>query len=55
VSRGTTAEIDPFSWTIVDGKLYLNLNRRIQRRWSKDVPGNIEKADKNWPGVLGKQ
>jgi hypothetical protein len=54
VSRGTTADIDPFSWNIVDGKLYLNLNPSIKDKWKKDIPGNIEKGDRNWPGVLNK-
>jgi len=54
VSRGTTADIDPFSWTIVEGKLYLNLNRKIKNKWRKDIPGNINKANRNWPGVLGR-
>jgi hypothetical protein len=54
VSRGTTADIDPYAWTIVDGKLYLNLNRAIKDRWSEDIPGNIVKGDENWPKVLGK-
>jgi hypothetical protein len=46
VSRGTTADIDPFAWRIVDGKLYLNLNSRIQKKWTRDIPGNIKKADR---------
>jgi hypothetical protein len=54
VSQGSTANIDPNSWKIVDGKLYLNLNKRIHAKWEKDIPGYIEKADKNWPGVLKK-
>ncbi len=54
VSRGTTADIDPDSWSIVDGKLYLNLNKKIQKLWKNDVPGNIKKADENWPGVIKK-
>jgi hypothetical protein len=50
---GTTANIDPVEgWKIVDGKLYLNYNREIQKKWAKDIPGYIEKADKNWPDVL---
>jgi hypothetical protein len=50
---GTTANIDPINgWKIVDGKLYLNYNRKIQKKWLKDIPGFIEKADKNWPEVL---
>ncbi|ASC69795.1 hypothetical protein XM38_007240 [Halomicronema hongdechloris C2206] len=52
LSQGYTAGIDPNAWKIVDGKLYLNYDQRIQRRWSQDVPGNIAKADQNWPGVL---
>ncbi len=52
VSQGYTADIDPEAWKIVDGKLYLNYNKSIQKKWSKDIPGNIAKADQNWPGVL---
>ncbi|ESA38287.1 yhs domain-containing protein [Leptolyngbya sp. Heron Island J] len=52
VSQGTTASIEPTSWKIVDGKLYLNYDARIQERWSKDIPGHIAQADQNWPGVL---
>lgn len=54
VSRGYTAPIDPQAWKIVDGALYLNYSRRVQRLWEEDVPGNIEKARQNWPGVLQK-
>jgi hypothetical protein len=50
---GTTANVDPVNWwKIVDGKLYLNLNGKIQKKWEKDIPGHIQKADQNWPGVL---
>ena len=50
---GTTANIDPVEgWKIVDGKLFLNYNREIQKKWEKDIPGYIQKANENWPGVL---
>jgi hypothetical protein len=50
---GTTADIDPLEgWKIVDGKLYLNYSRKVQKKWEKDIPGYINKADENWPGVL---
>jgi hypothetical protein len=50
---GTTADIDPVNaWEIVDGKLYLNINREVQKKWQKDIPGYVKKADQNWPGVL---
>jgi len=54
VSRGTTADIDPQAWSVVDGKLYLNLNMDIRQKWSDDMGANIKKADENWPSVLGK-
>ena len=52
VSEGYTAPTSPDAWRIVDGKLYLNFNRRIQRRWERDIPGRITSADANWPRVL---
>ena len=52
-AEGYTAKGDPRHWKVVDGKLYLNFNGRIQRRWEQDIPGHIAKADANWPGILG--
>jgi YHS domain-containing protein len=46
--------IQPEAWSIVDGKLYLNKNLGVRETWRKDIPGNIRKADMNWPGVLKK-
>lgn len=40
---------DPNAWKIVDDKLYLNLNKSVQERWSKDIPGFVRGADNNWP------
>lgn len=53
VSQGYTASTDPNAWRIVNGKLYLNYSRRVQRRWEQDVSGNIAKGNANWPDVLG--
>lgn len=52
VSQGYTASTDPEAWSIVDDRLYLNYSKGVRRRWEKDIPGNIEKADNNWPSVL---
>jgi YHS domain-containing protein len=52
VSRGYTAKSDPRAWKVVGGKLYLNYDAKIQERWQSDIPGNIAKADQNWPRVL---
>lgn len=51
VSKGYTADIDPEAWKIVDGKLYLNYDLEVQKLWEQDVPGNIRKADENWPRI----
>lgn len=52
VAQGKTASTDPEAWKIVDGKLYLNYNRKIQEKWQEDVPGNVAKADESWPKIL---
>lgn len=54
VSQGYTANIDPASWKIVSGKLYLNYDPGVQARWAQDIPGFIAQAEKNWPGLLAK-
>ena len=54
VSQNSTASIDPESWKIVEGKLYLNYSAAIQKKWEADIPGYIEKADINWPKLLKK-
>lgn len=55
VSQNYTANSDPENaWKIVNGKLYLNYNRDVQKKWEDDVPGNIAKGETNWPKVLQK-
>ena len=54
VSQGYTAKGDPKHWKVVNGKLYLNYDARVQKDWEKDIPGHIAKAGKNWPAVLDK-
>lgn len=54
VSQGYTAKGDARYWRIVDGKLYLNYNAKVQKDWSQDIPGFIAKADAQWPAMLSK-
>ena len=54
VSHGFTKPTDPDAWYIHDDKLYLNLSKGVQKKWFKDIPGNIQRADNNWPSVLDK-
>jgi YHS domain-containing protein len=51
VSQGHTASIDPEAWRVVDGKLYLNYSKGVQKKWEMDTTGYIQKADQNWPGL----
>ncbi|MEM8582325.1 MAG: YHS domain-containing (seleno)protein [Pseudomonadota bacterium] len=52
VAEGYTASTDPDAWKIVDNKLYLNYSAGVQRRWERDILGNISRGDSNWPAVL---
>ncbi|WP_419904057.1 YHS domain-containing (seleno)protein [Kiloniella sp.] len=52
VAQGDTASADPYAWRIVNNKLYLNYSAGIQRRWERDISGNIKRGDANWPNVL---
>lgn len=54
VAQGYTAPIDPAAWKIVGGRLFLNYDRSVQRRWERDIPGFIAKADANWPALAGR-
>jgi YHS domain-containing protein len=48
MTESRKALTDPEVWKIVDGKLYLNCSREAYEKWSRDIPGNIKKADSNW-------
>ena len=50
-AKGALAPGDPLAWTVVDKKLYINLSPAIRKTWLQDVPGNIRKANANWPSL----
>lgn len=49
MARDKLATIDPNMWSIVDSKLYLNYDRRVQDKWLGDMREEINKADEYWP------
>jgi YHS domain-containing protein len=49
VSQGYHAKGDARNWRIVDGKLYLNYNAKVQADWERDAAGFIAKAETQWP------
>ena len=53
VSLGSLSASVPEAFTIHDGRLYLTSSTAIRAVWSKDIDGNIRKADANWPGLTG--
>ena len=54
VAVGKKFVADPNIWKIVNGKLYLNLDKDIQKKWLEDIPDYIKKADKNWAKIQNK-
>jgi len=53
MASGYIASTVPEAWTIYEDKLYLNYSTGVRGRWERDIPGNIMKADENWPTALG--
>jgi len=53
VSMEKKFDTDPLAWKIVDNKLYLNLNKDIQKKWLTDVPGYLNSANEHWPEIKG--
>ncbi|MEM7664628.1 MAG: YHS domain-containing (seleno)protein [Pseudomonadota bacterium] len=51
MSRGSLAPGDPTVYKLVDGKVYLNVNKQVQSMWLKDIPGFIAKANAAWPKI----
>ena len=50
--KKTRASGDPEYWKIVNGKLYLNYDKKVQTEWLQDIEGHIAKGDDNWPTML---
>lgn len=48
MTRGIEVKADPEAWTIVDGKLFIKVNKEARDDWRKDSAENIENANKSW-------
>jgi YHS domain-containing protein len=48
---GHKAPTQPDAWSIVNGKLYLNYNKSVQKDWRSNQAELIRQADLNWPTV----
>jgi YHS domain-containing protein len=54
VGLGKLFPVDISTWQVRDSRLYLNLNPDILKKFNEDLPGNVAKADKNWPALVKK-
>jgi hypothetical protein len=54
VSKGRKYNVDPTAFKVVDNKLYLNYNARVQEIWSADQSNLISVAEGNWDDIKGK-
>jgi YHS domain-containing protein len=54
VGLGKLFPVDITTWQVRGGKLYLNLNQDILKKFNEDFAGNVAKAEKNWPGLVKK-
>lgn len=48
VAQGGKVPGNPTLWRIVDGRLYLNVNRNVVGFWEADIPGNLQSSEANW-------
>lgn len=54
VAQGHAVKIEPDQFTIVSGKLYLNYDADINKKWRADEAGYIKTADGKFAGVIAK-
>jgi hypothetical protein len=45
-------KVDPEAWSVIDGKLYLNYDAKVQATWTKDAARYIKLADGKFPALL---
>jgi len=54
-AQGHTAPIKIEAWQIVNGRLLMQYDLGVKKDFNKDQQGNLQKADKNWPGIVNKE
>jgi YHS domain-containing protein len=52
VAQGNKVPGNPNLWRIVNGKLYLNITKAVNRTWEEDIPGYLQQAGGKWAGRL---
>lgn len=52
VANGYAVKIEADQWEILEGKLYLNYDNSVQKKWIKNKLGFITEADSKFESVL---
>lgn len=52
VALGKLFPVDISTWQVREGKLYLNLNPDILKKFNEDIASQVTKAEKNWPDLV---
>lgn len=55
VAKDNLVSIEPDKFKIIDGKLYLNYNADVQKKWNEDPAGFIKQADQKYEQLLKSQ
>ncbi|WP_416899572.1 MAG: YHS domain-containing (seleno)protein [Minwuia sp.] len=48
IAKGGKVPANPHLWRIRDGKLYLNITKRVVGFWEADIPANLRSSEANW-------
>jgi YHS domain-containing protein len=54
VGAGKLFPVDISTWQGRNGKLYVNKNSDVLKKFNADFDGNVAKANKNWPDLVKK-
>lgn len=52
MASGQISSVDPKTWRIVEGRLYLLHNPGAARLWQADVPTHVQRASVHWSKAL---
>jgi len=51
VAKGKKFISDPTTWAIINRKLYLNLDKNVQKKWNNGMKNHIAQARTNWKSI----
>lgn len=50
---GKKIPVDGKAFEVVEGRLYVNKDVNVYKKWKQDIPNNIVKAEGQWPIIKG--